>query len=124
GTAKTKANRNVPSRVAALELIQEPEGLLRNRGGKTILLFAESAQAFEDRCRNRRRVVSCFHGYIERVVAGCMRYCSRGARLISDSPGMAAPAASISAAMAATVCKRRTCCGDITMPARPARAII
>jgi len=120
----TKTNRNIPSRVAAFELIQKPERLLCNGRRETVLLFAESTNGFKHWYGNPRRIVFCFHSYIERVVAGCMRYCSRGARLISESLGADPSAASTSAVIAATVCKRRTCCGDITMPAHPARAII
>src|ERR1700685_3822553 len=122
--ANTKANRNVPSRIAAFELIQKPERLLGNGRRETVLVFAESTNGFKQWCGNPRWIVFCFHSYIERVVAGCMRYCSRGARLISDSLGADPPSASTAAVIAATVCKRSTCCGDSAMPARPARAII
>src|ERR1700678_1117396 len=79
--ANTKANRNVPSRIAAFELIQKPERLLGNGRWEPVLLFAESANGFKPGYSNLRWIVFCFHSYIERVVAGCMRYCSRGARL-------------------------------------------
>jgi hypothetical protein len=43
----TKTNRNVPSRIAAFELIQEPKRLLRNGCRETAMLFAQGPDAFE-----------------------------------------------------------------------------
>src|SRR6202046_5849809 len=71
-TANAKANCDVPSRIAAFELIQEPKGLLRNGRGEPILVFAETSDGCKGWGVNLRWVVFCFHGYIERVVAGCM----------------------------------------------------